>query len=321
MLDTLSGPERYIALYREVAAKAAALVTEWLRVGYVQGNMNSDNTLLGGRTVDYGPYGWMEQFDPMYQPFTSDAEGKFAFIRQPQAMAVNVAVLGETIEKLVRHAVSLTPNTGKSAEAYIAEVKEVAKTEFQQMFFERYQKMQQRKLGLTEGVGDDNTVALYRDLEQLMALTKCDFTILYRTLSTAADCETAADALQALSVAFENFDSLFLTEESSSRGVTIRPADKWIAWLERYLKRIKSDGRDRNDRKHEQNSANPKFVLRNWMAILAYESAEKGNYSILQELESLLRRPYDEQTEELCKKWYVRTPDWAVQMPGASFMS
>jgi uncharacterized protein YdiU (UPF0061 family) len=87
--------ERYVALYRRVAQRTAKLVAHWLRVGYVQGNMNSDNTLLSGATVDYGPYGWMERFDPLYQPFTSDPRGNFAYIRQPMAMALNVAVLGE----------------------------------------------------------------------------------------------------------------------------------------------------------------------------------------------------------------------------------
>jgi uncharacterized protein YdiU (UPF0061 family) len=90
------GPaERYLALYRRVAQRTAKLVAHWLRVGYVQGNMNSDNTLLSGATIDYGPYGWMERYDPLYQPFTSDPRGNFAFARQPSAMNLNVAVLGE----------------------------------------------------------------------------------------------------------------------------------------------------------------------------------------------------------------------------------
>lgn len=87
-------PGRYISLLRCVAKKCAHLVAEWLRVGYVQGNMNSDNTLLGGVTLDYGPYGLIEQYDPLYQPFTSDRDGKFAFLRQPQAMAMNLKTLG-----------------------------------------------------------------------------------------------------------------------------------------------------------------------------------------------------------------------------------
>lgn len=90
------GPvERYISLYRCIAQRTAHLVANWLRVGYVQGNMNSDNTLVGGATIDYGPYGWMERYDPMYQPFTSDRQGNFAFAQQPTAMQLNVSVLGK----------------------------------------------------------------------------------------------------------------------------------------------------------------------------------------------------------------------------------
>ena len=89
-------PRRYIELFRNIAKRTAFLVSEWIRVGYVQGNMNSDNTLVGGRTVDYGPYGWMEKFDPEYQPFTSDPVGRFNFLNQPEAMGLNVAVLGKT---------------------------------------------------------------------------------------------------------------------------------------------------------------------------------------------------------------------------------
>lgn len=88
-------PERYVQLFRCIAKCNAELVADWLRVGYVQGNMNSDNTLLAGRTIDYGPYGWMEQYDPYYQPFTSDSRGNFAFLRQPTAMSVNIGVLGK----------------------------------------------------------------------------------------------------------------------------------------------------------------------------------------------------------------------------------
>lgn len=93
-------PDRYLALFRLVAQRNAKLVADWLRVGYVQGNMNSDNTLLAGRTIDYGPFGWMERFDPLYQPFTTDRAGNFAFIRQPSAMAVNVGVLGENLTSI-----------------------------------------------------------------------------------------------------------------------------------------------------------------------------------------------------------------------------
>jgi uncharacterized protein YdiU (UPF0061 family) len=86
---------RYVEMFRCIVQRVTFLMSEWLRVGYCQGNMNSDNTLIGGRTLDYGPYGWMEMFHPFYQPFTSDPGGNFSFMKQPEAMGVNVAVLGK----------------------------------------------------------------------------------------------------------------------------------------------------------------------------------------------------------------------------------
>lgn len=91
----IPGPvERYIELYRLITQRTARLVAHWLRVGYIQGNMNSDNILLSGVTIDYGPYGWMEQYDRNYQPFTGDKRGDFAYAQQSEAMGVNVKVLG-----------------------------------------------------------------------------------------------------------------------------------------------------------------------------------------------------------------------------------
>lgn len=148
LIDVEPARERYIELFRCIAKECAALVTDWMRVGYTQGNMNSDNTLLGGRTVDYGPYGWMETFDPFYQPFTSDADGKFCFIRQPNAMAINVNVLGkQAFERLIKHV------CGDDQEAAIVgcnDIKQISESEFENYFMQNYNAMQKKKLGLRE---------------------------------------------------------------------------------------------------------------------------------------------------------------------------
>lgn len=91
----LGSPQTYVKLFAAVVERSALLMADWLRVGYVHGNMNSDNCCLGGRTLDFGPFGWMEHFEPLYQPFTSDTSGNFAFARQPEAMALNLQVLGD----------------------------------------------------------------------------------------------------------------------------------------------------------------------------------------------------------------------------------
>lgn len=140
-LTTESAPEKYVQMFREVARRAAYLVVQWLRVGYVQGNMNSDNTLLGGRTVDYGPYGVMERFNPFYQPFTSDSDGKFCYIRQPTAMETNVHVLGKCLVGLLRH---VCDRDGLVASPYIESLRLITTEEFGAYFYKYYADMRRR---------------------------------------------------------------------------------------------------------------------------------------------------------------------------------
>ena len=145
----------------------ARLVSEWLRVGYTQGNMNSDNTLLAGRTVDYGPYGWLERFDPSYQPFTSDGEGKFRFLNQPTAMNVNMAVLGESIEVLVQAALQRDGiDDPRIISQHIAVVRDLARLEFERQFVPLYETMRRAKLGLVTVQPEDS--ALWTDLDKLL---------------------------------------------------------------------------------------------------------------------------------------------------------
>ena len=162
LMDMESAKERYIELFRCIAKQCAVLVTDWMRVGYTQGNMNSDNTLLGGRTVDYGPYGWMETFDPFYQPFTSDSDGKFCFIRQPNAMAVNVNVLGKQVfERLIKH---ICGDDHGAAIAGCNQLKEIAETEFENYFMDNYRNMQKRKLGVN---GDGMLIYTFEEFRKL----------------------------------------------------------------------------------------------------------------------------------------------------------
>lgn len=136
-------------------------------MGYTQGNMNSDNTLLAGRTIDYGPYGWLERFDPSYQPFTSDAEGKFRFFNQPTAMNVNMAVLGDSIEVLVQAALARDGvQDPRIMSDRVAEVRDLARFEFERQFAPVYESMRRAKLGLSTLQPDD--AALWTDLDKLL---------------------------------------------------------------------------------------------------------------------------------------------------------
>ena len=147
-------------------------------------------------------------------------------------------------------------------------------------------------------------------------------TITFRELSKAAGAETPMQGLELLKKAFADYDRIFESNPSGKTSIEKTPdSELWISWFERYLKRVKEDNLKTEERIAIMNSANPKFVLRNWMAVLAYEKAEKGDYSTLQELETLLQSPYEEQDDESTSKWYQRTPAWAEGMPGASFLS
>ncbi len=147
----------------------AYLVSEWLRVGYTQGNMNSDNTQLAGRTIDYGPYGWLERFDPRYQPFTSDSDGKFSFMSQPTAMNVNMIVLGQSMEILLKAVLDRLGRDRYDEAAgyrYLTETQALAKSGFQDRFKIHYDEMRRRKLGLDRFESGDES--LWNDLLSLM---------------------------------------------------------------------------------------------------------------------------------------------------------
>ena len=253
---------------------------------------------------------------------TSDRDGKFAFIRQPQAMAVNIAVLGQTMEKLIAH---VCGDDKAKTEEYCDRLKKIAESEFEEFFMISYLEMQRAKLGLTgDGEGESSNLQLYKELEMLMHRSRCDFTILFRLLSAAASAETPEDALQILAPGFYDFDAIFKSKPAGvDSGLDQKNPDSevWYKWLTKYLERVKAEGQDRCAREATQLSANPKFVLRNWMSIMAYEDAEKGDYSVLRELEQILQNPYDEQSEEISLRWFRRTPEWAEGMPGSSFLS
>lgn len=306
-IDELHHPSIYVKLMRSIAKSTSQLVADWLRVGYIQGNMNSDNTLLGGRTIDYGPYGWMEQYDPYYQPFTSDTDGKFAFIAQPTAMNVNNQVLGVHMCELVRYVGTVLHI---DAQPFIDEIKDITTKEFQKFFFEAYDSVRRRKLGFKAFTESD--YPFWGELEVLLAKSKIDFTIFFRQLALAADCQDGDDALLEIQSAF------YTEEEGGLKEVDVK---EWTKWLNNYISRIKKDNMDASERKQIMNQTNPKYVPRNWMSMLAYESAEKQDYSVIEEIHNLLSKPYDEQSEAMTEKYYRRAPAWSLDLAGSTFMS
>jgi len=260
-------PERYIQLYKEVTYNNANLVALWQSVGYVQGNMNSDNTLFAGRTIDYGPFGWLEKYDPFYQPFTSDPSGNFAYIRQPTAMGINMAVLGESFKTIIQQ--SCNYHKINDLDRYIEEINNIKEKLYEEYFFQIYNKIRSQKLGIQQFIQEIDG-PLWSQLELLMYRSECDYIILFRLLSKVATCTDIESAYDLIKQSFYDSNKVKVSLDKSINNNIVNKGD-WLEWIQNYHKRLQNDSFSKEERVTIQNKANPKYVLRNWMSVLAYE--------------------------------------------------
>ena len=249
-------------LFRE---KFSSLVVEWMRVGYCQGNFNSDNCSLGGITLDYGPFGFCEMFDPEFQPWTGGGK-HFSFFNQPIAAEANFIMFWKSIRLLLK-------DNPESLEK-LDHIKE----EFSKLMREKLNKMWSKKLGLK--FFDENLV---NDLFSLMTLSRVDYTKFFRMLSLFP---------KDISLLKDSFYSPFSEQVENL----------WNAWLGRWNNQIKiSDNNE--DLSKEMNLYNPKYTWREWLIVEAYEKAELGDLSYLNEIQEVLSKPYEEQSDEIEKKY------------------
>lgn len=291
-------PDVYAQWLAEICRRTAVMIVHWLRVGFVHGVMNTDNMSILGLTIDYGPYGWLENYDPNWTPNTTDAQGKrYRFGHQPQIAHWNLVRLANAIYPLTEDAPPLEAALGQYVET----------------FQQEYRAMMAAKLGLRafEAAAD---VEMFNELLTILQLVETDMTIFYRRLarwpiaeSTAAET-SGEDRLAPLLDAY--YDPAALTAE-------VR--DRLNNWLDQYALRVRRDGTNDAERAERMNAVNPKYVLRNYLAQLAIDKAESGDYTLVNELLELLRRPYDEQPEQ--ESFAAKRPDWARQRAGCSMLS
>lgn len=280
--------EVYISFFKEVVVKSMEMVIHWQRVGFVHGVMNTDNMSILGLTIDYGPYGWLEDYDHGWTPNTTDsAHKRYKYGTQPDLVLWNLFKLANAIYPLIEEAEPL--------QDILSEYQEEVKI--------AYLEMMKSKLGLVEINAKDEV--LIAELERILQLTETDMTIFFRKLS---GFRTVEDALQVISNAFYKPEELEgkITEE-------------WSAWFSAYAERLKLETKSNTERSKAMNLVNPKYVLRNYMAQLAIDDADKGNYTLIDELFQLLKKPYDEQPEN--EKWFAKRPDWARNKIGCSMLS
>ena len=287
-------PDVYAQWLSEISRRTAVMIVHWLRVGFVHGVMNTDNMSILGLTIDYGPYGWLENYDPNWTPNTTDAQGKrYRFGNQPQIAHWNLVRLANAIYPLTEDAPPLEAALGQYVET----------------FQQEYRSTMAAKLGL-RAFDPATDMELFNELLTILQLVETDMTIFYRKLARLSITELALaeDRLTPLLDAY--YDPAALTAEYR---------DRMGNWLDQYGSRVRRDGTSDAERAEWMNAVNPKYVLRNYLAQLAIDQAESGDYSLVNDLLQLLRRPYDEQPEQ--ETFAAKRPDWARQRAGCSMLS
>ncbi|KAA5541877.1 YdiU family protein [Roseiconus nitratireducens] len=286
-------PEVYAEWFAEICQRTAELMVHWMRVGFVHGVMNTDNLSVLGLTIDYGPYGWLEDYDPNWTPNTTDAQGRrYRYGNQPQIAQWNLAQFGGALLPLVDQRVE-SLQTGLS--------------HYVQTFEEGWNAMMAAKLGLDRFRGEDD-LALFGDLLQVLQLAETDMTLFYRELAKVP-CESEVDAVcDSLS------DAYYKPEE-----VTDEVREQTQNWFDRYRARVRSADISDANRRERMDRINPLYVLRNYLAQLAIDRSEQGDHAGITELLDVLRDPYREQPG--CERFAEKRPEWARHRAGCSMLS
>lgn len=278
--------ETYIEFFREVCERTLRLMIEWERVGFVHGVMNTDNMSILCLTIDYGPYGWLEDYDPNWTPNTTDAgQKRYRYGNQAAIGVWNLMQLGNALYPLIEDAEPL----------------EEILENYQKNYLPKHVRMMSDKLGLKRQAEAE----FIAELEMLMYKSEMDLTLFFRNLSKF-DAKNPTE--------FET-----LLQESSYSETFEKYKEDWNGLLGDYAEILIAENRENLERISQMNSVNPKYVLRNYMAQLAIDAADKGNYAVVDELFTLLLKPYDEQPE--AEKWFAKRPDWAKTKVGCSMLS
>jgi serine/tyrosine/threonine adenylyltransferase len=277
------GFDSHEKFFQELCRRTALLIADWMRLGFVHGVMNTDNMSILGLTIDYGPYGWLEGYDPQWTPNTTDAHTRrYSYGNQPSIAQWNLARLAEALLPLVSDQGPL----------------EEGLTLYAETFNSAWQRALAHKLGFEalDQPGDDQ---LLQDLFALLYQVETDFTIFFRNLAR---------------VPLDSADGTVL-EGAFYADPPKEQRDALASWLRRYC----AKAQQATGRVERMNRVNPKYVFRNYLAQLAIDALERGDASVMERLMKVLERPYDEQPahEDLA----ARRPEWARDRPGCSALS
>ena len=284
--QSLDLQDKLVLLAKEFQKSLISLVVNWIRVGYCQGNFNSDNCAVGGFTLDYGPFGFIDMFDPQYQPWTGGGV-HFSFFNQANAAQRNFQMFCRSLVPLLED------------DNFIEEIEKINK-DFARSMNQELEKMWAKKLGLK-----NFDQQLFNELITLMMQTDVDYTIFFRELSSIPDD-------------IEVLKKSFYMIEKEDRSLF----DSWEKWLCKWHQTINiTDNKQKKELCYTMKQINPKYTLREWFLVPAYEQAYKGDYSLIYELYEVMSDPYNEQSKEIEEKYYKKKPLALFDRAGISHVS
>jgi uncharacterized protein YdiU (UPF0061 family) len=291
---TLSTAEKVVILAREFRSRLTSLVVNWIRVGFCQGNFNSDNCAVGGFTLDYGPFGFCDAFNPQYQSWTGGGH-HFAFMNQPMAAQQNFQMFCTALRSLL------------SSDQHTLEQLDEIQAGFSKIMQSKMEAMWASKLGLSTF-----NPSLFSELETLMAQTPVDYTLFFRELSSVPD------DIGPLKKSFYSSVQCAMTDSGEIDN-------RWSEWLSKWKALIGSDNvaaaRSRELLSKQMKLVNPKYILREWFVAPAYQQAATGNYAMIRELQEIMTQPYSEQSKQVEEKYYRLKPPEFFKVGGLSFYS
>ncbi|XP_063063023.1 protein adenylyltransferase SelO-like [Engraulis encrasicolus] len=273
-------PDKYVAFFSSVVNETAHMVAQWMAVGFAHGVANTDNFSLLSITIDYGPFGFMEAYNPNFVPNTSDDEGRYSVGAQANVGLFNLEKLLEALHPV------LNPNQRSWAKAFLKGYPQIYQRRFHELFT--------TKLGL-KGQEETDDGYLIAFLLKMMEDTAADFTMTFRQLS-----EVSAQQLRSGTIPME----MWALQDLSRHKF-------FSEWVNMYLPRLQRAHASDEARQHSMKGVNPRYILRNWMAESAIRKAENDDFSEVRLLQEVLSRPYTKQPRAEELHYAYRPPHWA----------
>ncbi|MDP3518627.1 MAG: YdiU family protein [Pseudohongiella sp.] len=282
----------YLEWFQRVCRLTQTMVVQWMRVGFVHGVMNTDNMSTLGLTIDYGPYGWVDDYNPDWTPNTTDAANRrYRFGNQAAIARWNLYQLANAIYPVVQDAETLQQILNNLPSEYEME----------------FADMMRLKLGFTHT--SSCPVSLIDDLKKLLCLHATDMTLFFRLLSGFVPEDSDCHLPELLRPAFYDIHEMSLETMRSYQD-----------WETRYRDGLLQDSCDQQQRKLLMNSINPAFVPRNYLAQQAIDAAEAGDMSIFSFLLNTLEKPYQDPSAANAHL-AAKRPQWAANKAGCSMLS